>query len=276
METLDAQLLLKAAATTTDQGSFTAIAAAYTLDRDKERIRPGAFANTIKAWLARNRPIPLHWAHKGDAENVIGSVDPQTMSETDDGLYVEGTLDLEGSDLAKEAWRLVKSDTVSLSFGFLGEVTPRAKDGTREIVNIDLYEVSLTPAPANPDTRFLSLKTVDVVSVEQADQLREQLRAVTAELEEATKSLAEANATIDGLKEKADETDGQPVAGSVDPLRKQLDDLELEFATSGLDGLKPPPVEVKEVEVDQPSLDDLQRHCHDLMLELLSEGLETT
>lgn len=269
METLDAQLLLKAAATTTDQGSFTAIAAAYTLDRDKERIRPGAFANTIKAWQDRDRPIPLHWAHKGDAENVIGSVDPQTMSETDDGLYVEGTLDLEGSELAKEAWRLVKADTVSLSFGFLGEVTPKAKDGTREIVNIDLYEVSLTPAPANPDTRFLSLKTVDVVSVEQADKLREELRTVKAELAETQKALGE-------LKEQKQAPDDQPeLADVVDPLREQLKTLEVEFATRDLEGLKPPEVEVTEPE-DQPSLADLQRQHYDLMLKALSEDLETT
>lgn len=46
-------------------------------------------------------------------------------------------------------------------FGFLGRTGPERQDRTREIVEIDLFEVSLTPAPANPDTRILSFKSTD-------------------------------------------------------------------------------------------------------------------
>jgi HK97 family phage prohead protease len=240
-DTVDGQLLLKAAATATEQGQFTAIAAAYTLDRDKERIRPGAFANTIKAWQERNRPIPLHWAHEGGPDKVIGSVDPHSMAETDQGLYVAGALDLEGSEIAKEAWRLVKADTVSLSFGFLGEVTPRAKDGTREITNIDLYEVSLTPAPANPDTRFLSLKAVKTEPPSEAD-IRRELDA--HKVTEETKDLPDVEPAPNPV---------DVLAGQVKTLADSLDSFKGEVE----EALKEPPPELpSEAEVRH----ELQKH----------------
>jgi HK97 family phage prohead protease len=91
----------------TDLGEFTAIAAAWTEDRDGDQIIRGAFDKTIKAWQERDRPIPLHWAHKGDPQNVIGAVDPQSTREVAEGLFVKGKLDLDGSEIAREAWRLV-------------------------------------------------------------------------------------------------------------------------------------------------------------------------
>jgi HK97 family phage prohead protease len=152
---------LKATARTTDLGEFTALAAAWTEDRDGDQIVRGAFAKSIQAWKERDRPIPLHWAHRGDAENVIGEVDPHSVREIAEGLYAKGKLDLDGSEVAREAWRLVKARTVALSFGYLVTDSFRRADGIQELREIDLYEISLTPAPANPDTRVLSFKSTD-------------------------------------------------------------------------------------------------------------------
>ena len=80
------------------------------------------------------------------------------MKETPDGLEVEATLDLEESALARQVWRLVKSDSVGLSFGYL-VTDERERGDVRELHQIDLFEVSLTPAPMNPEARVLSWKT---------------------------------------------------------------------------------------------------------------------
>ena len=87
----------------TDRGQFTAIAAAYTVDRVKDRIVPGAFEKTIAQWQASGKRIPLHWNHRGDAANLIGSIDPAATREVDRGLYVEGKLDLQDSEVANQA-----------------------------------------------------------------------------------------------------------------------------------------------------------------------------
>lgn len=143
---------------TTDQGDFTAIAAAFTPDRAGEVIRRGAFTTTIGKWLASGKPLPVHWDHRGEAENVIGEVYPATMSERDDGLYVEGKLDLDSSKVAREAWRSMKRNRAALSIGYLVLDKSRRPDGLLELREIDLFEVSITPSPANPDTRVLSTK----------------------------------------------------------------------------------------------------------------------
>lgn len=153
-------LLLKAAATATDRGEFTAIAAAYTVDRVKDRIVPGAFKNTIERWRQSGKRIPLHWNHQGSAESIIGSIDPAKMRETADGLYVEGKLDLADSEVAKEAWRSMKNGSMSLSFGYAVDKARKAAGGITELLEIDLFEVSIVPAPANADTRVLSVKSL--------------------------------------------------------------------------------------------------------------------
>jgi hypothetical protein len=54
-----------ATVTATEQGEFTAIAAAYSIDRVKDQIIPGAFAGTIARWRASGKRMPLHWNHQG-------------------------------------------------------------------------------------------------------------------------------------------------------------------------------------------------------------------
>lgn len=146
--------------TTTDQGQFVALAATYSVDRVNDRIVPGAFEKTIQAWQTSQKRIPLHWDHSASAEDIVGWVDPASMRETNQGLEVAGQLDLENSEVARQAWRSMKNNAVSLSFGYLPTKQRKAKDGVNELLELDVFEISVVPAPANPDTRFLSLKNV--------------------------------------------------------------------------------------------------------------------
>lgn len=149
---------IKAAATATDKGEFTAIIAAYSVDRVGDEIMPGAFKGTIERWQSSGKMIPLHWDHSAEPQNIIGYVDPQTMREGAEGLYVRGKLDLEGSAVAREAWRAMKDNSVAFSFGYLIEQASE-RDGVQQLKALDLFEISVTPAPVNPDTRILSLKS---------------------------------------------------------------------------------------------------------------------
>jgi len=108
------QHVTKAATTTaTDLGEFTAIAAAYSVDRQGERIAPGAFADTIQRWATSGKTVPLHWNHKAEPDNIIGSIN--TMKETSEGLLVAGQLDIEESETAREVCGAVSSAAVSPS-----------------------------------------------------------------------------------------------------------------------------------------------------------------
>jgi hypothetical protein len=145
---------------TTDEGRFVALASTYSTDRGGDRVQPGAFADTIRRWKASGRMLPLHWDHAGQPEDIVGYVNPVSMKETADGLRIEAQLDLEESNKAREIWRLVRANSVGLSFGYLVTNERQGADGVRELHDIDLFEVSLTPAPMNPDARILSWKAV--------------------------------------------------------------------------------------------------------------------
>jgi phage head maturation protease len=54
----------------------------------------------------------------------------------------------------------VKKDRVGLSFGYLTTDHRVGADGTKELVELDLFEITLTPTPANADTRVLETKSL--------------------------------------------------------------------------------------------------------------------
>jgi uncharacterized protein len=144
----------------TDLGEFTAIASTWSVDRQGDVVTPGAFTETIARWRRSGKQIPLHWNHSARAEHIIGSVDPKRMRETPEGLLVRGGVDLGESAIAREAWRSMRANRVSLSFGYRIDDELKRADGIRELRALDLFEVSITPAPANAETRIISTKGV--------------------------------------------------------------------------------------------------------------------
>lgn len=149
------------AATTTDQGVFSALLSTYDVDRVGERVMPGAFKATIEAWQQSGKMIPLHWEHSSRPEDIIGYLDPKAMEETKGGLYVEGKLDLQDSETARQVWRSMKNNTVGLSFGYLVQQHQDQADGTKDLLALDLFEGTLTAKPVNAGTRVLSMKSVE-------------------------------------------------------------------------------------------------------------------
>ena len=150
---------------TTELGYFSALAAAYSVDRTGERIVPGAFGVSIARWQQSRKSLPLHWDHRADAEAIIGEINPDAMVEIEDGLFVEGSLDILDSDLARSAWRSVKKNRIGLSFGYLVTDERVGADGVRELTELDVFEISLTATPANGDTRVLSTKSLGDIRV---------------------------------------------------------------------------------------------------------------
>lgn len=187
------------ATTTTDQGSFEAIAAAYSVDRVGDRIVPGAFSKSIERWQASGKQVPLHWNHQGEPEDIIGAIDPATMEETELGLKVAGKVDLDGSEKGREAWRSMKAGTMSLSFGYM-VVSEKQADDANELHELDLFEISVVPGPANADTRFLSLKSMS------DDQLREELGSLRKRVDEIEAQLEDQPPDADDVEDEPGES----------------------------------------------------------------------
>jgi HK97 family phage prohead protease len=274
-------LLLKAVTTATgaDQGTFEAVISTASVDREGDIVEPLAIVNALAKWVKVGKLVPLAWAH---GEDVVGHIEPGSARIEGKEVVVKGWID-QATDLGKEAWRLVKSGTLSFSYGFLvpdgGATKRRGAEHGSHITALDLFEISVVPiAPANNETRVLSFKSLDTPPQEGLRVLASEVEAGgLTDPEQMARLLREVADSVEKklsqdtiTKETADETDKEPAARSVDPLRKQAESLALEFASGGLSLQRPPrKVEQTKREPELP-LADLKRRMRDEILIHLS------
>jgi Escherichia/Staphylococcus phage prohead protease len=248
----------------TDLGEFTAVAATYDVDRDNDRIVPGAFRRTIARWRRSGKKVPLHWNHSGRAADIIGVVD--TMREIPgEGLYVSGRLDLRESVVAREAWRSMKAGALALSFGYRATKTRKRADGVQELVEIDLFEISVVPGPANPATRFLALKDGSP-STPTDVELRAMAKRLRVELPPSRRVLRRRSETVAldaalGWKPPPKlhpEPEPQPVSTAA-VQRRRLAQIQMDSLMSGIDA-EP----VREAAPTEPTDAELREHAEAL------------
>lgn len=122
---------------------FAGYAALFDIaDAGKDTIRHGAFARTL---AARETPLPLYWQHRPD--QPIGLI--EQIAEDARGLRVIARIDRRESRAA----RLLSQGQVNgLSFGFRTRAA-RQSEGGRELLEIDLFEVSLVTHPLQHGAR---------------------------------------------------------------------------------------------------------------------------
>lgn len=187
-----------------ENGMISGYAATWTREPDSygDVIAKGAFSECIKDYNSGGRVIPLLWNHESDClDSFIGLV--TLLKEDDHGLYFEATFD--GTESAQRVRRMVIDKRLS-KFSFAFDILDRAKvtlaDGriANELRKLNIYEVSLTLYPANPDTSVVDVKTIideqrrmDAL-VEEADRMLERFeREKRKEEREKRQLLREAN-----------------------------------------------------------------------------------
>jgi uncharacterized protein len=118
-------------------------------DRGGDIVRKGAFAKT----LTSVSEVPLLWQHK--TGSVIGRI--EHLSEDERGLRVIAAL--AGSADAKRAATLLESGRIDgLSFGYRVREAKSAC-ALRELIELDLVEVSLVAHPMQPKARVHAVQT---------------------------------------------------------------------------------------------------------------------
>ena len=109
-------------------------------DRGGDVIRKGAFARA----LGQGSEVPLLWQH--ERGNVIGRI--EQLEEDECGLRVIAKL--EEKTLAS---RLAKGALGGLSFGYRVRNGRPVKANLRELIDLDLVEISLVTIPMQPLAR---------------------------------------------------------------------------------------------------------------------------
>src|SRR5262249_34675527 len=118
--------------------------------------------------------IKLLWQH--DVTKPIGMGD---ISDTSAGLMVSGRLNLD-STAGREAYAHLRGGEVDqMSIGYDPVTSRKGRAGTRELLEIDLWEVSLVTFPALPAARVTSVKGDDAIA--QLSQMNEEWRALLIE-----------------------------------------------------------------------------------------------
>ena len=139
-------------------------------------IAKGAFAETIAKRKESGHPFPLCWNH--DLNQIIGSVDPDSIEDTDKGPLMTATFF--DTPLAQEKREIVKSGVVyqfSFAYDVLEAGPVELEDGIKanELRKLDLFEVSIVPIPANQNAIMTDVKsTVATATVKIVPEIDEE------------------------------------------------------------------------------------------------------
>lgn len=128
------------------------------VDRDGDIIMPGAFTDSLNDFNTRNQKIPMLSSHKFDA--LIGGYDVNDIVQDHQGLNVVGQVDL-NTQQGRESLSLAKNGFLtSFSIGFNADRADISvdDDGHTVFKKITLFEISLTPFPANQEAIITSVK----------------------------------------------------------------------------------------------------------------------
>jgi len=126
------------------EGFLSTFVGTTSSDRDGDFVMEGAFNDTLAQF--RRNPVML-MDHRNSVPNLAGSFNRIGVNSR--GLAVRGTLS-NAPGLIDTRFKIVEGHLKGLSMGglFFFDRTGRG------IEKVDLFEGSLTPVPANPDTMF--------------------------------------------------------------------------------------------------------------------------
>ncbi len=120
-------------------------------DRGGDVVRAGAFARALKRGASA---VPLLWQH--EAGKPIGRI--EHLSEDRRGLRVIASLS-ESANGREAAGLLGEGAVTGLSFGY--RVREAQGAAPRELIDLDLVEVSLVTLPMQPKARVHAIERLD-------------------------------------------------------------------------------------------------------------------
>lgn len=141
-----------------EDGFFSGYGAVFgNLDWYNDIILPGAFKNTLAKWNEKGKFPPVLWNHSSNEPIGVYT----KLVEDERGLYVEGKLLVDDVPKAKSTHALLKAGAIDgLSIGYR-TVKSSYNENTdiRELIELDLGEISIVTTPANEKSTVISVKS---------------------------------------------------------------------------------------------------------------------
>lgn len=140
-----------------EDGQFVAYASVFgNVDSYGDIVDHGAFKRTLGEWEQKGATIPVLWGH--DMQDPFANIGGVSSAEEDErGLKVTGSLDLD-NPTAAQVYKLLKGRRVNtMSFAYSVLDSEKSGDGLH-LKDLDLFEVSIVPVPANDQAQVLTVK----------------------------------------------------------------------------------------------------------------------
>ena len=140
-----------------EDGFFSGYGAVFgNVDWYNDVILPGAFAKSLEKWAEKNKMPPVLWNHNdGEPIGVYTNI-----YEDSKGLFVEGRLLIDDVPRAKSTHALLKAGAIDgLSIGYKTKKANQQTNGIRELIELDLGEISIVTMPANEQSLITSVKS---------------------------------------------------------------------------------------------------------------------
>lgn len=140
-----------------EDGFFSGYGAVFNnVDWYNDIILPGAFTKSLARWAEKNKMPPVLWNH--DDGEPIGVY--TKVFEDEKGLFVEGKLLINDVPRAKSTHALLRARAIDgLSIGYSTKQANKKTNGIRELVELDLSEISIVTKPANKQSLITSVKS---------------------------------------------------------------------------------------------------------------------
>ena len=141
-----------------EDGFFSGYGAVFgNVDWYNDVILPGAFKASLEKWQSKNKMPPVLWNHN-DSEPI--GVYTQ-IYEDEKGLFVEGKLLIDDVPRAKSTYALLKAGAIDgLSIGYSTKKANQQGNGVRELIEVDIGEISIVTQPANDRSLITSVKNI--------------------------------------------------------------------------------------------------------------------
>ena len=123
---------------------------------------PTAFNGAIDRIRKAGKATPVLFGHElGNVHAVLGMIPPDGWSVHHDGLRARGWVDTT-DPIGAKLFKMLRSNALQWSIGFSligGKNATRGPDGVVVLEQVDeLFELSVTPLPANSRTRTIGAK----------------------------------------------------------------------------------------------------------------------
>jgi HK97 family phage prohead protease len=170
------------------------------VDFQGDRVRRGAFLNSIREWEESGDKLPFLWSHGwSDPFAHLGVVN--SMRENDRVLEVEAEI-LDDNEFAQQVKRLIEQRRVTdYSFAYDTIRENRLDDGSTELLELKLLECGPCLSGANPYTDTLSRKAVQDMLARETGASRMTDSLLAEKLRSYAKALADNGLISDSLED---------------------------------------------------------------------------